>query len=343
MKDRSLTLWRGLNYGRKWSKVNIEEWLESHTFHHSDFMDIRKLVELKEREGVTISLGLPTFNEEDTIVSEIIIFKSELMKNFPLIDELAIIDSGSTDRTCEFAAQYGADVYKAEEYLPEVGFHKGKGENLWKSLYLLKGDIIIWIDADITNIHPKFAYGLVGPLLTDRDLGFVKAFYERPLRVDGTLHPVGGGRVSALMIRPLFNTFFPELAGFIQPLSGEYAGRREMLEKIPFRIGYGVETGILIDIYQKFGLNCMAQVDLDRRIHRNQRLPALSKMSFAILQTFIDRLSSINKLELKEELNRSMRLFKRHGTEYVFDLYEYSSVERPPMITLEAYKKKFKR
>ena len=321
--------------------MKVEKWLKDKTFHHYQFMDIGKLIEMKKEQGVKISLALPTLNEEETIVSEIIVFRSELMEAYPLIDELAVIDSGSTDRTCEFAARYGADVYKAEDYLKETGtHHTGKGESLWKSLYLLKGDIIIWIDADIKNVHPKFAYGLVGPLLTDKNIGYVKAFYERPLSVGNGIQPTSGGRVTELLVRPLLNMFFPELAGFIQPLSGEYAGRREILEQVPFFIGYGVETCLLIDIYKKFGLDAMAQVDLERRVHRNQRIRALSKMSFSILQAFFRRVDALGMLTLNEEIHRTMRLFKRLGTEYRFDIHEYKAVERPPMITIPAYRKK---
>ncbi len=328
------------------SRVKVEAWLKKNTFHHSQFMDIEKLVELKKKKGVKISLGLPTLNEEETIVSEVVVLRSELMENYPLIDELAVIDSGSTDRTCEYAKRYGADVYQAKDCLTEEGSYTGKGESLWKSLYVLKGDIIIWIDADIKNVHPKFAYGLVGPLLTDDEIGYVKAFYERPLAVADGMHPTGGmqptggGRVTEILIRPLLNMFFPDLGGFMQPLSGEYAGRREILEQVPFFIGYGVETCLLIDICQKFGLEKMAQVDMDRRVHRNRRLPALSRMSFGILQAFFNRVEALDKIALKDELSRTIRLFKRHGTEYLFNIDEYKAVERPPMATIPAYQKR---
>ena len=317
--------------------MKVEDWLKKNTFHHSQFMDVEKLVRLKEEQGVKISLALPTLNEEETIVSEILVFRSELMETHHLLDELAVIDSGSTDRTCEFAARYGADVYKTEDCLKEEGTHAGKGENLWKSLYLLKGDIIIWIDADIKNVHPRFAYGLVGPLLTNKNIGYVKAFYERPLIVGNGMQPTSGGRVTEILVRPLINMFFPDLAGFIQPLSGEYAGRRRILEQVPFFIGYGVETCLLIDIYKEFGLEAMAQVDLDRRVHRNQRIRALSKMSFNILQAFFRRVEALDILTLNEEISRTMRLFKRLGTEYHFDIHEHEAVERPPMITVPAY------
>lgn len=320
----------------------VEKWFKNRTFHHSQFSDIKELVRLKKKKNLTISVGLPTLNEAETIATELIVIKSELMDKHHLIDELAIIDSGSTDKTREIAAKYGADVYLTNDYLKEEGIYSGKGENLWKSLYLLKGDIILWLDADIKNIHPKFVYGLLGPLLTNSRIGYVKAFYERPIKLETekTLRASGGGRVTALMLRPIFNLFFPELSGLIQPLSGEYAGRREILEKVPFFIGYGVETGLLIDIYKKFGLNSIAQVDLDQRIHRNHTLPTLSKMAFTILQVALNRAGDLWKLKMLEELNPSMRLIKRKGNRYSFEIFERKVVERPPMITVKAYQER---
>jgi len=320
----------------------VEKWFKNRTFHHSQFSDIKELVRLKRKKNLTISVGLPTLNEAETIATELIVIKSELMDKHHLIDELAIIDSGSTDKTREIAAKYGADVYLTDDYLKEERIYSGKGENLWKSLYLLKGDIILWLDADIKNIHPKFVYGLLGPLLTNSRIGYVKAFYERPIKLETekTLRASGGGRVTALMLRPIFNLFFPELSGLIQPLSGEYAGRREILEKVPFFIGYGVETGLLIDIYKKFGLNSIAQVDLDQRIHRNHTLPTLSKMAFTILQVALNRAGDLWKLKMLEELNPSMRLIKRKRNRYSFEIFERKVVERPPMITVKAYQER---
>lgn len=319
--------------------MKVEKWFKNRTFHHSQFSDVKELVRLKKKQNLTISVGLPTLNEEETIATELIVIKSELMDKYHLIDELAIIDSGSTDKTCEIAKRYGADVYLVDDYLKEEGIQHGKGENLWKSLYLLKGDIILWLDADIKNIHPKFVYGLLGPLLTNSKIGYVKAFYERPIKLaaETTLRLSGGGRVTALMLRPVFNLFFPDLSGLIQPLSGEYAGRRRILERVPFFIGYGVETGLLIDIYKKFGLNSIAQVDLDQRIHRNHTLPTLSKMAFSILQVALNRAGELWKIKVLEELNPSMRLVKRKKGKYYFEIFEKKVIERPPMITIKAY------
>jgi glucosyl-3-phosphoglycerate synthase len=265
-------------------------WLEENTFHHSEFKDLGRLVEEKNRQNLKISLCLPTLNEEKTIAKEIIIMKSELMTRYPLLDEIIVVDSGSTDDTRNIAHAYGAKVYEADNLLPNLPKFKGKGENLWKALYITTGDIIVYLDADIKNIHHRFAYGLIGPLLCHDTIKFTKAFYDRPISV-GTnkIRSTGGGRVTELVIRPLFSLFFPELTQLIQPLSGEYAGYREIFDNIPFPIGYGIETSINIDIYKRWGLDVMAQVDLDRRIHRNQDTKSLRKMAFAIFKTFINR------------------------------------------------------
>ncbi|HET6528450.1 MAG TPA: glucosyl-3-phosphoglycerate synthase, partial [Balneolaceae bacterium] len=236
----------------------INEWISNNTYHHSQFWDLKKLVEEKEKQNLSISLCLPTLNEEKTIGKEVIIFKSELVDRYPLLDEIAVIDSGSEDDTLETAKNFGADVYLADEILPDIEKKKGKGENLWKAIYQLKGDIIVYVDADISNIHPRFVYGLVAPLIYRQEVKYVKAFYDRPLAVSGGVRTSGGGRVTEILIRPLFSLYFPELTGIIQPLSGEYAVRREVLENINFPIGYGVETSHLIDVYYQYGLKAFA-------------------------------------------------------------------------------------
>ncbi len=323
--------------------MNPQQWLEQRTFHHSNFWDLRWLVEEKQRQGLTISLCLPALNEELTIGKEIVILKSELHDRYPLLDEIAVIDSGSTDRTREIAASFGADVYLASDYLPQYGQQRGKGENLWKALYLLKGDIIVYIDSDINNIHPRFVYGLVGPLIQNPEIHYVKAFYDRPLAFTGGLRPTGGGRVTEILIRPLFNLFYPDLAFILQPLSGEYAGRRSILEQIPFPVGYGVETAMLIDIYGKLGLAGFAQTDLDRRVHRNQDTVALGRMAFGVLRTFIRRLVRDGKAQFAaEELPALMRQFEvQQGRRYQTKEYTIEEVERPPMIELPEYREKF--
>ncbi|MCK5417380.1 MAG: glucosyl-3-phosphoglycerate synthase [Desulfobacterales bacterium] len=318
-------------------------WLEENTFHYSDFKDLNRLVEEKAKKNLKISLCLPTLNEEKTIAKEIIILKSELMTRYPLLDEIIVVDSGSTDKTTEIARSYGADVYLATEILPGLEQFKGKGENLWKALYITKGDIIIYLDADIKNIHHRFAYGLLGPLLLNDHIKFVKAFYDRPISIGkNKMRPTGGGRVTELVIRPLFSLFFPDLTQLIQPLSGEYAGFREVFERIPFPIGYGVETSMNMDIYEKWGLEVMAQVDLDRRIHRNQDTKALGRMAFTILKTFINRKIRLGLIDLKDELFDEMIQYNLVNNKYQPDIFKIEDHERPPIIEIPEYREKFK-
>jgi glucosyl-3-phosphoglycerate synthase len=326
--------------------MNVTEWMDKNTYHHSAFWDVEALVREKEKQNLKISLAFPTLNEEATIGKEVLIAKGEMMDRYALLDEIAVIDSGSTDKTLEVAEKFGAKTFLSSEHLKELGEVRGKGENLWKTLYLLEGDIVLWLDADIKNIHPKFISGLLGPLLYREEIGFVKAFYERPLTLEGGVRTGGGGRVTEILVRPLFNLFYPELTGIIQPLSGEYAGRRDIFEQIPFPVGYGVETGMLIDIYKKQGLEAMAQVDLDQRVHRNQSTVALGRMSFGILQAFLRKLEQEQQRDWKnitEHLPHLMRQVKVDGEEYGIQEYEIVENERPPMITVEAYRKKWGR
>jgi glucosyl-3-phosphoglycerate synthase len=322
--------------------MQLESWLKRNTYHHTAFNDLEDLVKQKEKQNLTISLCIPTLNEEATIGKEVVLFRSELMKRFPLIDEIAIIDSGSTDSTLEVAKSFGADVYLADKILPNLEKKKGKGENLWKAIYQLKGDIIVYIDADIKNIHPRFAYGLIAPLVYRQEIQYVKAFYDRPLAFSQGIRPSGGGRVTEILIRPLFSLFFPELSGLIQPLSGEYAVRRDVLEQIPFPIGYGVETSHLIDVYQKWGLKAFAQTDLDQRVHRNQDTRSLGKMSFGILQTFFSRLMALGIINDRLKLSHVLTQFQARDEEFETVELEIQEEERPPMISIEEYRKKFK-
>ena len=323
--------------------MDVAAWLQTNTFHHSQFADLRALVAEKEKQHLTISLCIPTLNEEKTIGKEITVFKSELMSRYTLIDEIVVIDSGSTDKTCEVARTFGAEACHAADILPETGERKGKGENLWKAIYQLKGDIIIYVDADIKNIHARFAYGLLAPLLLKPEVKYVKAFYDRPLTVSKGVRISGGGRVTEILVRPLFSLFFPELTAIIQPLSGEYAVRREVLESIPFPIGYGVETAHLIDVYQRWGLRAFAQTDLDQRIHRNQSTQALGKMAFGILQTFMSRAQALGLVGEMPEWSQILRQFQVRDNVYEQIESVFQKAERPAMLEILAYRKKFRR
>ena len=317
-------------------------WLEKNTFHYSEFNDLDRLVAEKQRKNLKISLCLPTLNEEKTIAKEILIMKSELMTRYPLLDEIIVIDSGSTDRTIEIARAYGADVYEATEILPDLEQFKGKGENLWKALYVTRGDIIVYLDADIKNIHHRFAYALIGPLILYDNIKYTKAFYDRPIATGKSkIRPTGGGRVTELVVRPLFSLFFPELTQILQPLSGEYAGFREIFEAIPFPIGYGIETSMILDIYEKWGLDVMAQVDLDKRIHRNQDIKALGKMAFVILMTFINRKRKLGMVDYKDDIFNEMIQYNLVKDEYQPDIFKIKGHERPPIIEIPEYRAKF--
>ncbi len=321
---------------------NLQPWIKKNTYHHSEFWDLKKLIEIKEKKGLTISLCLPTLNEEKTIGKEIIIFKSELVERYPLIDEIAVIDSGSEDNTLEVAKNFGADTYLASNILPDLEPKRGKGENLWKAIYQLKGDIIVYVDADISNIHPRFVYGLVAPLIYRDKVKYVKAFYDRPLSFSGNVRASGGGRVTEILVRPLFSLFFPELTAIIQPLSGEYAVRRKVLEEIAFPIGYGVETSHLIDVYHKYGMEAFAQTDLDKRVHENKPTIDLGKMSFGILQTFIKRAKALGVIDGADHTT-ILRQFQAKKDQYEQNLIEIIEEERPPMIEIDEYRKKFKK
>jgi len=321
--------------------MNLNDWISRNTFHHSQFWDLKQLIEDKEKLGLTISLCLPTLNEEKTIGKEIILFKSELMDRYPLVDEIAVVDSGSIDKTREIAAAFGADVYLSSEILPQVGEKKGKGENLWKAVYQLKGDIICYVDADIANIHPRFAYGLIAPLIYNEQMKYVKAFYDRPLAFSQGVRPSGGGRVTEILVRPLFSLFFPELTCLIQPLSGEYAVRREVLEQIPFPIGYGVETAHILDVYQRWGLDAFGQTDLDQRVHRNQSTLSLGKMAFGILRTFLARSEVLGSTADMKQFSTVLRQFQAQNEKYEQIEHEIVEEERPPMNTLPEYREKF--
>jgi nucleotide-binding universal stress UspA family protein len=316
----------------------VDKWFAENNFHAREFSNLAELVELKERAGLSISLGLPALNEEATVGTIIKVVKQALYDTYPLLDEIVLIDSGSCDRTVEIAVEMGIPAVRHQDILAQYGSFRGKGEALWKSLYVLRGDIVVWIDTDISNIDPKFVSGLVAPILKEPRIKFVKGYYRRPVLIGDRLYETGGGRVTELTVRPLFNLFFPQLSGFIQPLAGEYAGRREVLESVPFFTGYGVEAGLLIDIEDTFGLEAMGQVNLEERVHRNQSLAALSQMAFAITQVVLQRLEQRRGVRLMEHFNRSMKLIRSEDGVLSLDVKEIGDLERPPMITIPEYR-----
>ena len=317
--------------------ARVERWFGESNFHHAEFGDLRRLVQLKEKQGLTISLVLPTLNEEETIGPIVRRAIREMVGRLPLLDEIVVVDSASTDRTREIAEAEGARVVQHPEILSRYGSFTGKGEALWKSLHETSGDLIVWADTDVRNWHPRMVYGTLGPLLHEPRLHYVKGYYQRPIVEGGILKEGGGGRVTELVARPLINLFFPELSGLIQPLAGEYAGRRALLESIPFFTGYAVEMGHLIDAAERLGIEGLGQVDLERRVHRNQELEGLSRMSFVILQAVVKRLEERRKVRLFAELGSTYKLPRSGRGKLGLEVIELADQERPPMIRIPEY------
>jgi glucosyl-3-phosphoglycerate synthase len=252
------------------------------SFHYTEFPVDRVLA---AKAGRRVSVCLPARNEAATIVAMINAIRVELMAETTIVDELLVVDDGSTDGTADAAAGAGATVVTATDVLPEFGTGHGKGQAMWRGVHASTGDLVVFCDADIHGFDPAFVLGLLGPLLTRDDVTFVKGCYDRPL--DG--RPGEGGRVTELMARPLISVFFPYLAVLDQPLAGECAGPREVFEAVPFVGGYGVDLGLVIDVAQRFGTAGLVQCDLGRRVHRNRPLSELSAQALAVLEVALVR------------------------------------------------------
>ena len=317
--------------------AKVDRWFAESSFHHTEFADLRRLVELKRKQGKTISAILPTLNEAATIGAIVRRARQTLMEAVPLLDELLVIDSNSTDDTVKIAESEGARVVRHPEVLERYGSYRGKGEALWKSLYETTGDLIAWSDTDIIDWHPRFLYGPLGVLLNEPRIGYVKAFYQRPIVEDGLLKSGGGGRVTELVARPLINLFFPELSGIIQPLSGEYAGRREHLEQIPFFTGYAVEIGHLMDLLERLGLNDLGRSTWTSGSTATRNSKGLSRMSFVILQAVMKRLEERRRARLFAELGSTMKLPRSSPTRLSLEVIDLADAERPPMIRIPEY------
>jgi glucosyl-3-phosphoglycerate synthase len=281
----------------------------------------------KQNSGIRVSVCLPA-RDEDTTVGEIVgPVRRRLVDQLGLVDDLVVVDDGSTDRTADVAASAGARVVRSADILPDAGAGHGKGNAIWKSIAACDGDVICWIDADIRNFDLHFVTGLLGPLLVDPEIQFVKGHYRRPLNRDS----IGGGRVTELLARPLLSRFFPDLAHFAQPLAGEYAGTRALLESVSIVQGWGVEIGLLIDAVNAAGLAGVAQVDLGVREHRNRPLNELAPQAMAIL------LTTLRRAGVDPASPEAVELLRFGGEAgLVGERIEIS--ERPPIISLPSYR-----
>ncbi|WP_309051487.1 glucosyl-3-phosphoglycerate synthase [Streptomyces sp.] len=303
----------------------VERWLGRRSWSVAD-RPLERI--LAAKRSTTVSVVLPALNEEATVGDIVSVIRRELMTaSVPLVDELVVIDSGSTDRTAEVAAAAGARVVARDAILPRIPAVPGKGEVLWRSLMVTGGDVVCFVDADLRDFSADFVTGIVGPLLTDPDVDLVKAMYDRPL---GDA-PGQGGRVTELVARPLLNLHWPQLAGFVQPLGGEYAARRSLLERLPFPVGYGVELALLVDALHMVGLDALAQVDVGVRKHRHQDGQALGRMAAAIYRTAQLRLS-------RGPLTRPwLTQFERGESGFEPRTYAVDTEERPPIAGITEY------
>lgn len=266
---------------------DIGDWFAAATSRWSDW-DASRLLEAKGSQRV--SVVIPARNEGPTIGGIVSGIRHVLVEQFPLVDELVVIDSDSTDDTAGRAADAGAGVYSAMEIRPDLGRHPGKGEALWKSQFVTSGDVLVFIDADLTEWGPHFVTGLLGPLLTDPRVLLVKGFYDRVLD-DGAGRPsLEGGRVTELVARPLLSLHWPELSRVVQPLAGEWAIRRPTFADVWVPVGYGVEMSTLLDVHQRHGLAAIAQVDLGARGHSHQSVHDLAVMAGEIIAVAARRL-----------------------------------------------------
>jgi glucosyl-3-phosphoglycerate synthase len=304
----------------------VERWLATRSWSVAD-RPLHRILAAKQRTGQTISVVLPALNEEETVGDIVAVIRRDLVERVPLVDEVVVVDSGSTDRTSQVAAAAGARVVHRDEILPRIPAVPGKGEVLWRSLLVTGGDIICFIDADLRDFSADFVSGIVGPLLTDPGVALVKGMYDRPLAGSAGQ----GGRVTELMARPLLNMHWPQLAGFVQPLGGEYAARRGLLEQLPFPVGYGVELGMLVDALHLVGLDALAQVDVGVRKHRHQDGQALGRMAAAIYRTAQLRLA-------RGHLVRPcLTQFERGEDGFEPRTYSVDTEERPPMLEIAEY------
>jgi glucosyl-3-phosphoglycerate synthase len=315
----------------------VEAWATSRTSNARDWPPGRLLA---AKGNVTVSVVLPARNEEATVGTIVAAIRRDLVESVPLVDEVVVVDSRSSDATAAVARAAGAVVVSQDAVTSGLAPMRGKGDALWAGLAATSGDIVAFVDADVDPFDSNFVSGLIAPLLTDPSVQFVKGFYHRPLSLGGQSEPDGGGRVTELVARPLLNLFWPDLAGFVQPLAGEVAGRRQVLERVPFVSGYGVETAMLVDLFGLVGLDALAQADLGERSHRHQNNEALGQMAAQIQLTAWSRLVRDGRANGGAPLPGVLTQFRRGGEQPLPNLGREIVVsdigidERPPLSTV---------
>lgn len=294
---------------------------------------VEELVAAKQRRGTTVSLVLPARDEAATVGDIVTRVRAELVERAALVDEVVVIDSDSTDDTAAIARAAGAVVHASADVRPDLGSHVGKGEAMWKALFVTSGDVLAFMDADLTEWDTHFVTGLLGPLLTDDRVDLVKGFYDRPLDAGGVSDevPSEGGRVTELVARPLIALHWPALAGMVQPLAGEWAVRRRLLERLDVPTGYAVELSVLVDAYERSGLDALAQVDLGLRKHGHQGLRDLGVMALQIMATVEQRVRGAAPEGLR------LRQFVWDTGYAVPDDRQVDLEQRPPAISVPGY------
>jgi glucosyl-3-phosphoglycerate synthase len=315
----------------------LEAWVSARTRHSDEWT----AEDLSRAKGSTrVSVVIPARNEQATIGAIVATIRHELMERTALVDEIIVVDSRSSDDTARLARDAGARVVSQDEMTRGLPRMEGKGDALWAGFAASDGDLVAFVDGDLKDFSAHFVTGLLGPLLTDPSIGFVKGFYHRPLNHGSGVEPDGGGRVTELAARPLINLFWPELAGIVQPLAGEYAGRRSVLEQIPFVSSYGVEIAMLIDLLDLVGLDQLAQVDLGVRHHRHQDTEALGRMSAQIMATAWSRLHRSGLANGSRPPSTQITQFRRGGSGALPGLgrevvtTDVDVTERPPLASL---------
>lgn len=328
---------------RGFAPASAREWFERRSYSHEEFSNVKELFQRKRGLDLTVSLVLPGRNVADT-VGEIVDRVKALNEEAPLVDQILVIDADSSDGTARVARDHGATVYSENELLSHYGGAHGKGDAMWRSLAVARGDLVMFADADTKDFKPQFVYGTLGPILSVPGVRFVKGAFRRPFKSQDTVELDGGGRVTELITKPLFNLFYPELTGFVQPLAGEFVADKELFSSIPFLTGYAVETGIMIDILKKVGLGAMAQVDLGTRQNRHQPLFDLGRMSYSVLRAVARRLRQDGRLQQARDPSLPDTLFQFSdylhavATPEGLKLREHVEelVERPPMAKILA-------